>query len=202
MKRGQFFLIAAVIAVIIIFSFLGLVVFKKYTPSKVYDLGKNFKFEVAEIIAQGKIKEISGQEVNIIDYLDNITHEYLKYGLTRDPNIEIFYIYGNSSHVVIYNFGNQDICVVNGSGYCESITGGRKNLSNTLALGEIKQKVVQQVNEYKGALQHIRKFFFPQSNTVILNISNYSYKFNLSENEQFYLILKTTRENETIVTIQ
>ncbi len=198
-KRGQFFILASVIAVVIIFSFLGLVVFKKSTPTKVYDLGKNFKFEVSEIIAKGKIKEISGENINIIEYLDNITHEYLKYSLTRDPNIEIIYVYGNSSQVVVYNFGDKDIYVCNGG--CQLLTGGRKNLSNTLALGEIKQKVIREAHEYRNILDYIRRSF-PTSGKIIINISNYNYTFYLSENEQFYLILKTKKENETITSIQ
>jgi len=200
-KRGQFFILAAVIAVILIFSFAGLIFFKKPPKPKIYEIGKNFKFEVAEIIAQGKMKEISGEEVDMINYLDNITHEYLKYSLTKDPNMEIIYVYGNSSNVVVYNFANRDLCVYANS-YCEKVVGGRKNLSNILALGEIKQKVIIYPSEYKGALEYIRKLFSPSNNQVIINIYDRNYTFELSENEQFYLILKTTKRNETIVTIQ
>ncbi len=53
-----------------------------------------------------------------------------------------------------------------------------------------------------GAINNIRQFFTPLTDIIILQIGNVNYTFSLSENEQFYLILKTRRQNETFVAIQ
>jgi len=199
-KKAQFFIIAALIAVLVIFSFIGFVTYKKLVkPEKFYDLGKNFKFEVAEIIAKGKLAELQqGSQINIIEYLDNITHEYLKYSITQDPNIEIIYIYGNKDNITVYNFANEEACVYIG-GLCQEVEGGRKKISSTLSLGDIKTEVVSPLGSYRSALNYIRQTFSPSGQEVTIEIGNVNYTFELSENEQFYLILKTKKGNETLV---
>ncbi|MEM2707728.1 MAG: hypothetical protein QXQ30_01475 [Candidatus Pacearchaeota archaeon] len=200
-NKAQFFIIAAIFGVIVIFSFFGLVVYKKISqPEKIYDLGKNFKFEVIETIAKGKIKVFGGNEDILINYLDNITHEYLKYSLTEDPNVEIIYIYGNKSNIVVYNFGNEELYVLNDSQEVR-VEGGRKNISNTLSLVEIKITVIQEAESYYGSLDNIRKFFH-NMDKIIINISNKIYTFEIGNEDNFYIILKTKRQNETFMAIE
>lgn len=206
-KRGQFFIIFSLFAVIVIFSFISIVTYKKSEEPEIFiDLGKNFKFEVIDVLAKGK-KNNANQ--NLLELLDNITYNYLKYAINEDPNIEIIYLYGNLTNIFVYNFGNFDACVYLGNNNCNVVYGGRRNISSTLSLGEIKETIVNHYSTYKGALNFIRKIFQPEGNEVIIQVEGVNYTFYLKDYEQFYLILKTRRKilktrrkNETIVSIQ
>jgi hypothetical protein len=189
MKKAQFFIIAALIGIVVIFSFFSVSTTKKEKkPEKIYDLNKNFKFEAVEVIAKGKIKQ-----ANIDELLDNATRLFLKYGLTEDPRLEFIYIYGNATNFTVFNFADENVTVRD-----INITGGRKNLSSTLQLGEIKMKVITEAAEYPGALNYIKKSF-QNMQTVDVKLGNQTYSFVLGPNEQFYLLIRLKAENETFI---
>jgi|GEM_PF-6013006 len=192
MKKAQFFIIAALIGIVVIFSFFSVSITKKEKkPEKIYDLNKNFKFEAVEVIAKGKVNK-----ANIDELLDNATRLFLKYGLTEDPRLEFVYIYGNATNFTVFNFADENVTV--GS---TDIMGGRKNLSSTLQLGEIKMKVITPASEYPGALNYIKKSFqsTQQTQTVDVKLGNRTYSFALGPNEQFYLLIRLKAENETYI---
>ncbi|MEM4318603.1 MAG: hypothetical protein QW244_02160 [Candidatus Pacearchaeota archaeon] len=198
-KKSQFFIFASLIGVLIIFSFVPSII-KKLPEPKFYDLSKNFKFETAEIIAKGKLKEMQGQSINIRNYLDNLTREYLKYGLTEDPNLELIYVYGNSSMVIVYNFADENATVY--SSLTKELEGGRKKISSTLSLGEIKTNVISEAQGYPMALDYISDSISSPGQQVTIKLANQNYSFSLTEQEQFFLILRTKRENETFISVQ
>jgi hypothetical protein len=191
MKKAQFFIIAALIGIVVIFSFFSVSITKKEKkPEKIYDLNKNFKFEAVEVITKGKVNK-----ANIDELLDNATRLFLKYGLTEDPRLEFVYIYGNATNFTVFNFADENVTVRD-----INIMGGRKNLSSTLQLGEIKMKVTRETRDYSGALNYIKKSFQDmQTQTVDVKLGNQTYSFALGPNEQFYLLIRLKAENETFI---
>jgi hypothetical protein len=193
MKKAQFFIIAALIGIVVIFSFFSVSITKKEKkPEKIYDLNKNFKFEAVEVIAKGK-----ANKANIDELLDNATRLFLKYGLTEDPRLEFVYIYGNATNFTVFNFADENV-TVGDTTVKTDIMGGRKNLSSTLQLGEIKMKVITEAAEYPGALNYIKKSF-QNMQTVNVKLGNQTYSFVLGPNEQFYLLIRLKAENETFI---
>lgn len=194
-KKAQFFIIAALIGVIIIFSFFSIPVLKKPKEmEKIYDMGENFKFEMTEVIATGKIKKM---DVNQL--IDNSSREFLKYGLTIDPYTELVYIFGNASNYAIFNFADENI--ISGG---EEIVGGRKKISSTLHLGEIKKQITSHTQDYPAFAAQIKKNFQStlQFQQVTIRLGTQTYNFTLSSEEQFYVILRIKKENETFIAIQ
>jgi len=198
-KKAEFFIVASLIGVIVVFSFISIVGVKRMEkPIKVYDLGNNFKFETIDIIAKGKI---SNFDASPAQYLDNITRLFLAYGLTEDPRLELVYVYGNASEITVYNFADEQ-AVVNGQQSPITIPGGRKNISSTLSLGEIKARVIEETRDYERALNQIKSIITPVGTSVTVQLGNINQTFSLAQNEQFYLILRTKRENETFTAVQ
>ncbi|MEM2713935.1 MAG: hypothetical protein QXS07_01960 [Candidatus Pacearchaeota archaeon] len=202
-KKAQFFIFASLIGILIIFSFTPSII-KKTEKPKIYDIGKNFKFESIEVLAKGKLTEFEGKPIDMKEYLDNLTLEFVKYGITQDPRLELIYVWGNQSNVIVYNFADEKAYVYRDGNIVAELEGGRKNISSTLSLGEIKAGIVTKAYEYEKARENFRKSFLlsqPTTN-IVVQLGSQNHSFDLSSYESFYLVLRTKRENETFISRQ
>ncbi|MEM2956547.1 MAG: hypothetical protein QW041_03190 [Candidatus Pacearchaeota archaeon] len=167
-KRGQFYIIAAVVIILII---LGLVtianrVIIQPKPVRFYDLSKDYEAETSKVIDYGIYNKYS-PEVDIVEKVKNISETFAKSAFAKDPNIKLLYIYGNRQEI--------NVGVLNMIGgeikYC--IDGGCSSLK-TEAVSGIKTE------KYSGRAQ------------INVSLAGNEYQFYLSPEENFYFVIQTT----------
>ena len=173
-KKAQFFLIASVV---IAFVLLGLgatyvATNSKKEDTKVYDLSKEISFESSKVIDSGVFNALSDEQIN--ENLFNLSVYYAK----TNPQSDIRIYYGDSEKVyyTIYNTSEIGEIGVN--------TGG----------GSSSQVIeVRSVTTGTG----------PSSNGTVKLILNQDknvyYNFNLTSGQNFFIVLKNTREDEATV---
>src|SRR3989344_903694 len=171
-KRGQFYLVAAliIVGILIGFSFVYNSVSAIDEDQKIYDLTKEIDFEGSKTIDYGIIKgEVTN---NNIDSLISLYSE-------NYPEHEIAVIYGNkdeirySSYFKITDTGSTGISL-GGSSPSESIY----------------QK------EQTDLLYYIRDREYVESREADL-----PFNFRLKEGENFYIILKKDKDNQKYISI-
>ena len=170
-KRGQFFFIAALVIVAILFG-LGTV----YTSIKsqkedqsIYDLSKEISIEASQVIDNGVFLAISQEKIN--ENIENLTHYYAE----LNPNTDLVFIYGNQSLVYLLLYNN----TIQGSVGISS--GGSP--ANLQVVGR---------NTQKSTLSNTDKV------TVILP-KNINYHFNISQGQNFYIVIKRERANDRTI---
>ena len=99
-KRGQVFLIAAIIFIISIYSVVvAYNTVKTYpTPEGYKDLSENYKTEYPKVI---NFATYNG--TNVTQAVDNFTISFLQQAKNKDPNFGVFYMFKDSSgnlHIV------------------------------------------------------------------------------------------------------
>lgn len=108
-KRGQFYLITAVVLIIIIGSFVG---YSNYaesrTPLRVYDLGKELDIESQHVLEYGIINNereiISQDNTASVDLLEHFTTLYYQYAESSAEDLEMYFILGDGESYTLYEF--------------------------------------------------------------------------------------------------
>lgn len=95
-KRGQFYLIAAVVIISIIIGFIGIQNYSQRTSfEEIYNLGEELKIESEKVIDYGVYNKI--EEQGLYDTLYNFTRIYAKY---RGDGRELYFVFGNANSIV------------------------------------------------------------------------------------------------------
>ena len=194
MKKGQFYIITALIIAAIVF---GLTTVMNYAtvhpaPAQFYDLSKNFEAESTQVIDYG----IYSGNPDIPGSVENFTRAFLDYAVEKDPNIELVYIYGNSTALTIVNYGKNESEIVPQSGSNTTLSGGA-----TLAVSQINYQISektfsQDITERAAKFMQISDTVKNAGDWVRINIAGIAYDFNLKKQEQFKFIIKTTTSND------
>ena len=164
-KRGQFYLIAAVIIVIILMVLASSINYvKKDNPRiKVYELSQELKGESAKVIDYGVY-----QGEDIPWRIDNFTKEYFsKYADEKEPNSEIAFIYGDYDKVKFSAYTKEDSGSIN------------------FYLGESRIGLVKT----EGSKWIDKEEDNPRDNTLIVNLGA-NYTFKLNDGENFFFVIK------------
>ena len=104
-KRGQFYLIAAIVVIAIIIGFATISnYYKEKSSTKIYDLGEEIGIESSEVLDYGTIND----DVDYEELIGHFTGIYSKYA---GEDKEIYFIFGNKENIVAYTYES----VVSGS---------------------------------------------------------------------------------------
>lgn len=117
-KRGQFYLIAAIILIAVIVALIMKLNSTEVNPVPLSftELSDNFEKEAVRIIDNGISQGKSIQDVE--RELQAFAQQYSEYATSKSPQIGFLYVYGNSSNITVANFlvnreGRVDIGGVN-----------------------------------------------------------------------------------------
>jgi len=103
-KKGQFFLVAALVIVIVIVG-LGTIYVSTQFPEEdahVYDLSEEINFEASQVIDNGIL---TANQDEIQAKIENLTDTYSK----LNPNSDLFIVYGNQSEVTVLYYNRTKI---------------------------------------------------------------------------------------------
>ncbi len=174
-KRGQFYLIAAILIVLAITSITSVTTYAlvKSKPRTFESMGMELKEESSRIIDFGIYNQTNLNSV-LNDFSDN---EFAPYFLGKTNNANIVLIYGNKTDL----FATQYTAMSTGTIYA-TIGGGTTSW-------EIVNSVV---NRTKITTD-------PETDNIDVEILNNSYSFELRGNEMFYFVMLQKKGEEIYV---
>ena len=99
-KRGQFYLMAALIIILLIIGFATISNYSKTKSySKTYDLGEELEIESAQVLNHGIYNEEIGTE-QMEGLLEGFIEEYSKIGSLD----ELYFVFGNAETIVFMGY--------------------------------------------------------------------------------------------------
>jgi hypothetical protein len=158
-KKGQFYLIAAIIIIAAILGFAAVSnIVTKRSSVKVYDLREELEIESGEVLEYGVTSQQNLEEV-VNDFI-------LKYEDYAGENRDLYFIYGDFNEVIIFTF--RDIQVKTSIGNIETTTTVLKENITRLNIEEGTKEVVATINniDYSFELKPGQNFFFVISEEV------------------------------------
>jgi len=159
-KRGQFYLIGALIIILVVVSLLAVNNYarSKPTESNVYDISNDISRESKDVIDYGVYNS-----ADIPALMNSFTNSYVK----AEPSKKWFFVYGNQDNVTILAYLMQT------SAISVDIGGGASRI-------DVDTNVVRFDKSVKPD---------PGSNEVTITIDGVSYDFNINAGQNFYFII-------------
>jgi hypothetical protein len=171
-KRGQFFLIAAVVIVGVMFG-LTTVYNHIQSPSEdttVYDLSKEISFETAKVIDNG----VFLSDTNTLEKIENLTDFYS----ATNPKTDLIIIYGNEEIITVIFY----------------------NRTQTGSIGIEVGSTVSTTPTEQTFKQKSEEISYPDPREVSIELGfGIPFNFTLRQGQIFYLVLKKETLGERFV---
>lgn len=174
-KRGQFYIIAAILILIVVAGIIGVKTYVTTTPEPrgIESIGSELKEESFRVVDYGIYND-----KNVTEYLNNFTDNYAPYFLKKTNNANIIFVYGNRSYLYSVKYYNASVGTI--SATVPGFTGG------WYPEGDFVNRT--------------RIIPDPSSNNVTVTIFNKTYIFDLKDkNEMFYFVIVQEKEGEVNV---
>ncbi|MFH1607759.1 MAG: hypothetical protein ABIA78_01365 [archaeon] len=181
-KRGQFYLMAALVIILIIIGFATISNYsrtQKYT--RTYDLGEELEIESASVLDYGIYNENIGVD-QMKNLLEGFLDEYTKMG--QDIQ-QLHFIFGNAQQVVFMGWNDLD-----------------SNLTVELSANEGEYSILEIRKQQVEYQEFSSEEDFIEIVTIRLSYDGETNEFNfeLNPGENFYFILSQVTEGERYVT--
>jgi len=169
-KRGQFFLIAAVVIVFVLAGLTATYIATRYqkVDSSTKDLSEEIQFESGRVIDNGVFN--SNSQLNISNKIESLISNYS----AIYPDTDFAVIYGNKTNLNILVYNSTDI----GSIGIGTITG----------IQNIQRRTISKYD------------YTPSLNSVRLQFNQANYTFQLTEGQNFFILVKRTKGGDEVVT--
>ncbi len=173
-KKGQIYLIAAII---IIITIIGLASITNYTitgkkPVKFYDLSSELNQESSRVVEYGiyNERELPGL---IEDFTDTY---FIGYSEEKEKGTELVFVYGNKKNITVASYTSEKTGKIDISYGTTSFvhTGTDKYTAN-------------------------RTTIIPEGSAITVKILGGDYNFNLQEGENFLFVITKKTEEETYI---
>lgn len=190
-KRGQFYILFAVLAIVII---TGLVTTANYArkvkqPVQFYDLSEDFEAETTKIIDYGVFQSMPEQE--IIRQIEVFATEYLEYAQKKDPNLQLVYIYGDSKGIYIDNYAFEDISIEPASGTRIGTGAGSEKAISRVTIHYEGKEFTKEIGEKMRYFENVKRDIQSPGGFVRVEIAGIVHNFNLGSTEAFYYVVVT-----------
>ncbi len=186
-KRGQFFLIAALIIAVIIFglraSYVSLS--SPAEDTRIYDLSEEINFESSQVIDSGVV-EGQGEE-QIYNNLKELTKSYAE----LNPNSDLAVYYGNETEIKAVSYETSS------SGEVGFNLGGTQTGFTTIKnrnVREAKYSSTDFLCSLSGNCQKKVRLILKGNND-----KDYNYDFKLKKGQNFFIVIKKEKGDERIV---
>jgi hypothetical protein len=171
-SRGQFYLLAAIVIIVIIAGFAAVSNYaQKKTSVKLYDVKDELGIESGKVLDYGTLKgdriDTDGDGIADTDIIEHFTDQYDKYA---GEDKEIFFIFGNYEEVVLITYADISpgtIEIVAGETKAEYDVPGREIIKEVITpteSGEVSIKIEE--NVYDFILKPGENFYFVISQTI------------------------------------
>ena len=177
-KRGQFFLVAALVISGILIG-LATIYTKVDAPKEntaVYDLSQELNYESLQVIDQGVFTGLTQEQLN--NQIINLTAYYV----AKEPNKEFVVVYGDSDSITVNRYSKSD------AGNAGISTGGRLT-SETIQINQNTQEQLNPSQEELGKKVCL-KFF-----------NDREVCYNLRQGQNFIAGVSFTDKNQSYVAV-
>lgn len=161
-RRGQFYIVMAIILVVIILGFAGVSnLFKKSDDVRIYDLKDELNIEGAEVVDYGVYKEYDQTSMNSL--IEKFTRDYSLYA---GEGKELYFIYGNEAGVHVGAY--QDVVI--------------GSISINLGAEDTGLEITRE--------SYTTTTYSPDADKKVkIKIDESSYDFELKPNQNFYFVI-------------
>ncbi|MEM3122282.1 MAG: hypothetical protein QXH60_02465 [Candidatus Pacearchaeota archaeon] len=181
-KRGQFYLIAAIIIIIVLIS-ISLVTNYTLTKKsagqiKIYQLSQELQLEGEQVVNFGLFNEEETPE----GALEEFIRKYGEYIQNRENNI--YFIYGDKTRINVFAYTKENIGSIGldfgGEPSRISIEG------SSVSRDEINFQRERNIETEGGEIR---------DPNIIVEIGEYKYPFKLKEGQNFFFVIQESNEN-------
>ena len=205
-KKGQIYIITAIIISVAIFSVITDVnkIYKEISVTDFRDLSRNYITEAPKVINYA----IANRQINnIYDLLSGFTKEFVTYAQIRNPNMGLVYVYGDSGRTVIENYMPAEKIIE----YDSSTGSGMLFSSQTKTINKVS---VALAGEEFGAnvpieISNFNKKYFSSAtgpaSYVALDVAGVLHTFDLSDATnvpQFSVVVESATGGATEICVQ
>lgn len=170
-KKGQFFLIAAIFIVLILFGSAGIASYAtvKPEPKTITEVSEELNRETYSVIEYGVLND-----ENLDDLATKFAGEDIsKYFLKKSEDANVVFVYGNQSEIEAISVKNQDT---------GKIKIGNSNFNTN---NDFSDKISLEDNDGDGFVE--------------VTVLEKDYKFEVKENQFFYFLIVKERDDEIFV---
>jgi len=169
-KRGQFYIVTALIIVITILTLASTTTYAytKSSSNTIYELGSELKQESIQIINHGIY---TNKDINQLITEDFSKNTFADYFIPKTENIELVIIYGNKLEAKIIKYN----------------TVNKGTIDSSLGNIQIKEQLIQETPAIIN------------SEEVEVIIKDKTYTFNLKPGENFYFIIANEKGEEIFI---
>lgn len=193
-KKSQFYIIMSAIIAVVLTGLIAIVnyVIVKPEPIQFYDLSKQLESEVNRVIDYATYNN-----KDVASAVDDYVQSFLKYAQEKDPQLGLIYVYGNSTYLIVVNYGKNDsgVFFANRS---VPLYGSEAQQVSQIRMDIGSAQIGKKIVEEKGIFQKIRETFYPgQNKVIVINVADKFYNFALRGQQYFFAVVKSEKENET-----
>lgn len=172
-KRGQFYLIAALVIVGIIAGMVSIYNFAKTSDKqeKVYDLTSEIDYEASQVIDSGIFRNLTSY--NLSTQLENLTDYYAD----ANPDSDLLIIFGNESMLTLILYNNSQTGSVD-----------INFVGNPISFPQ-----------FGGTKYNITQPYEARDTIDVIIPPNVIYTFNLAQGQIFYIVLRKESAGQTFV---
>tara|TARA_Y100000310_G_scaffold68821_2_gene64153 strand:- start:681 stop:1247 length:567 start_codon:yes stop_codon:yes gene_type:complete len=179
-KRGQFYLTAAVIIIVVIITFAGINnSINRSDPVRIYDLKDELGIESGQVLDHGIYKEFNTQRTNKL--LQDFTQNYSDY---VESGVNLYFVFGNEKELVVADFRN----LVTGE------VGIQHGEEEGLSRLQIKQGIYHATVYNEEEQDKIKT-----EDKIRVDIEGNNYEFDLKPGDNFYFLIYQETEGGTFV---
>jgi len=170
-KKGQFYLIAIILIIVIIFGLVNASnkVVTQQKPTKFYDLSKDYEAETSKVVDYGIYNKYS-PSVNITEKIKNITETFRKSSFNKNYNYGLIFLYGNTTDLQQVPIGIETI---------------QSPISYELATDS--PTAIQTTSQ----TELTTKEYTRTGNIIEVKFLDNTYSFTLTEEDNFYFVVQS-----------
>ncbi len=188
-KKGQVFILAAVIIVVVVVSLAAIQNYVRVDkdPNEFYDLSYNIGQE-SDIVMN---YDTYNNEDKISIYA-NVAQSYAK-----DNEVDTLLIYGNSTHLIIENYLSDDVNTID-----SSISGCGEEFVSSIYLSDSGKSLLLDLNDFDISCRKIiSRDDLEGDNKISIKYGEEVINFNLNKDNNFIVLLKKEDDSSTTTVV-
>jgi len=190
-KRGQFYIIAALIIAAIVATLIAEVNYARRQPKpiKFEELSEDFEAEVTKIIDSGIYSGKTKGEIDI--EIRGFTRRFLEYAQERNPDIQLVYLYGNENELSVVNYAFNASTLTTKTLQMVNLTGGGGTAVSTVKI-ELGEKTFTRAVEER--MEHFKDISATVQNPgewAKLRVAGVVHDFDLASMDKFYYMIES-----------
>jgi hypothetical protein len=196
-KRGQMFLLAAVIisAIVVSFAFTANEARVNQEPENFADLSYEVKKETGAVMDY-QVYTGFNDDANLTEFVDKLAEDLYD----RDSGVNFMFIYGNSSNVTLRNYGSKTANVND-----DPVRGAGTQLTSRIGKGGIHQDLNESLKEYDHTDRGRGKSWIAKVDNVDyveVEVSGQRFNVSFSQNKQVIFIIQKEVGDENYISVK